>query len=292
MKKTFCKLPPLQWLSFLSALIAALLQIPAWLLDFEAGSNYFVPGALLPKLALLFALLSFILGLVASCTAKKQDLTADYPTNLRKLHLFPAIGLSCALIGLAIKLLERALEIWGHHTDGTRFLMEFLNIGTIAGVFAPLLLIFAVSYCLNWAFSKKCSQTGILLQGFCAMIGCALMVVHIYFDFSVEMNAPVKMILQGGGLSAMILFTTELRLPLRKPLPRLLLILSNLLISAASLGVIAIPVAFLTGKLAPSRIDHLLYALFLLFMVPVALEHILTIFPRDPDPDTERTDTL
>jgi hypothetical protein len=96
----------------------------------------------------------------------------------------------------------------------------------------------------------------------------------------------------------MIFFTTELRLPLNKPLSKLLVAISNLLLAMTSLTAIAVPVAFWAGTIGSHRMDHFFYALFLLCLIPAALEHIITIFhdnnqPTDHscDPDTERTET-
>ena len=189
MKKLFCKLPPLQWASFLTALIAAILQTLAMLLQLDSSSNYFTRGARLPRLAVLFALLSFALGLAAALTAKKKNLAATANLNLRKLHIFPAIGFLFALVGLALNLLIQANEHWEHRNDGTAFLKDFLIGENKPALLCLPLLLFAAFYCVHWAFSKKENQTEITLLGFAAVIACALLGVHIYFDFSVEINS-------------------------------------------------------------------------------------------------------
>ena len=292
MKKLFCKLPPLQWGAFLSALIAAVLQTAASVLDFDEGSNYFIPGTSLSTFAFVFALLSFGLGLLVVLTGKNNKPILAYPSKFRKLHLFPAIGFPMAFCGLLANLIPKCLKLWDRHTDGIAFLSELLAGKAILSFLCPPFLLCAIFYCVNWAFSKKSDSTSVAIAGLGTIIGSALLCAHVYFDMSIEMNAPVKMIVQCGLLSAMILFTTELRLPLGKPLPKLTLALSNLVISTASLGATSIPAAFLTGNLYNDRVDHLLYSIFLLLTIPVAIEHLLNAYAVPCDPDTERTDTL
>ena len=303
MKKLFCKLPPLQWAAFLSALISAALQTAAMLLEFETESNYFAVGATLPKIAILFALLSCVLGILSAIfTAKEKKLLATYPTGLRRLHIAPAVGFLFALIGLGWDLFQKASDLWEQRNDGATFLRDFLAGKTKLALFALLLLFCALFYCLSWALSKKENQTETVLLGFATVIACALLSAYLYFDFSIEMNTPVKSLLQGGCLCSMILFTTELRLPLEKAFPKLLLAVSNLVISITSLTAVSVPVAFFTGKLQSTRVDHLFYSLFLLCMIPAALEHIITSshsdnqantadIPDSNDPDTERTES-
>lgn len=294
MKKLLCKLPPLQWGSLLAALIASTTQTLAMLLEFEAESNYFTRGATLPHLAILFSLLSLGLGIAAAfLAAKKKKLSVDFSTSLRKLHLFPAVGFFCALVGLGWELFTKAGVLWMHRNDGASFFKEFLAGETKIALLCLPLLFCALGYCWNWAFPTSKNQTETVILGFAAAIACAILGIHLYFDFSVEMNSPVKSLLQAAFLCSMIFFTTELRLLLKKPLPKLLWIISSLVIAVASLCAVAIPVAFLTGKLPQRRLDFFFYGLFALCMIPAALEHIFSLSAHDSnDPDqTERTET-
>ena len=295
MKKLFCKLPPLQWASLLAALIAAALQTMAVLWELEPKGNYFVRGAVLPTLAVILALLSFGLGSAALLlTAKKRKLSVCTPASHRKFHLFPTVGFALALIGLGYDLISKATELWERSNDGSAFLEELLaGKAKLAFLCLPLLLC-AVFYCLNWALSKAANPGETVILGFATLAACAILGIHVYFDFSLEINSPLKSFLQATFLCAMMLFTTELRLPLKKPLPKLLWILSCLVITFSSLCAIAAPVAVLTNKRLGERLDLLFYGLFALCMIPVALEHLLSLSAHDlNDPDqTERTDTL
>ena len=289
MKKYFCKLPPLQWGAFLAALIAAILQTVALLSNVDIGTNYFKPGSFLHIIAALFAILSFGFSIAPLLKCKGKPSPVAYPSKLRKLHLFPALGFLAALAGLLWEVAQKSITLWEKHDDGLEFLSELLAGEAKLAFFCLPLLLCAVFYCLRWAFSKEEGTVGITLLGFATIAACVLLAVHIYFDFSIEMNAPVKTMVQGGVLSTMIFFTTELRSPLKMPCSKLLLVTSGLMLAMASISAISIPAAFFAQTLPGNRFDHFCYAILIASMIPVAIEHIPALHATVSDSNTERT---
>ena len=297
MKKTFRSVPLLQWISLLSAGVAAILQTLAILFSYEDTSNYFVPGAHLPIAAIIFALISLLTGLATAFLHRPRD-KKEIASHFHSLHYVTAFGFLCALSGIMLELIQKALKTWERHTDSQRFFEDYLNgLRIKLTLLCVPFLILAICYCILLArkgYKKDPQQTAWL--GLAAVIACALLSANLYFDMSIEMNAPVKIFSQGGCLCAMVFFTAELRRLLEKKFATLLLALSNLLISMISLSSLAFPVAYLTGAI--DRFEHFAYALFLLCMLPTALGQILdlsidTSQKSDPaESDTERTETI
>ncbi len=294
MKKIFRALPLLQWVAILLADTAAVLQISAMLLDYEKESNYFANNALLPILAAGFALSALAVG-ISSAFVNKPKAFPHSQSRFRMLHWSPAVGFLCAMAGISHELIQNGVTLWKKHTDGQLFLEEYLQGQTNIALFCLLLLILAFVFCVLWTRKPDQADPNKTAGfGFAAVIACALLSVLLYFDMSTEMNAPVKSLLQAGFLSSMIFFTTELRLLLGKPLPRLLAILSSLILTVGSLTALPISIAYLTQRI--DRFSHFAYALFMLCMIPVALGHIIELFSKntsqrkDPeDPHSERT---
>ena len=294
MKKLFCKLPPLQWGALLAALIAAVLQSLAFLLEYESNANYFTRDAILPSAAAICAIISIVLGTVAALLRPKSKsrLPEDYKIN-RKLHIFPVIGFFLSMVGLSFDLFTKIVALWMYRDDGEAFLMEFFaGENKFALLCLPFLYFATLGYCWNRAFPKNKKENETVVLGFATMIACGLLGIYLYFDFSLEMNAPVKTLLLTVFLCSMIFFTTELRLLLKKPLPKLLWIVSNLVITVSACAA-AIPVAYFFGKLPEHRVNWLLYGIFAICMIPVALGHLLTLsaLPNNDPDQAERTET-
>jgi hypothetical protein len=84
--------------------------------------------------------------------------------------------------------------------------------------------------------------------GFIPPIACALLVAILYFDNSLEINAPLKVATQCALLPLMLYFTAELRYMLGRELPRLYVALALGSLAASSLCILTVPVASITGR--------------------------------------------
>ncbi len=218
-------------LSFICALLAALLQTMAVFADYHIGSNYFASGAVCPTLAVTFALLGTALGIAAAClTAPNTVLGSAFQSGR---HSLPAA------IGFLTASIFSFLFTTSSGASG----------GMISTVAALFLLIGAV-YCLlsGSRFASKRADLTVLL-GFFAVLGPILLIACYYFDASIEMNAPLKLSVQMGLLCIPLYYTGELRYLLGRQQPRIFSALCSLLLSIGALGSIPVLVTFFFGKI-------------------------------------------
>ena len=128
------------------------------------------------------------------------------------------------------------------------------------------------------------------ILGFFPPIACAFIVGVLYFDASLEMNAPLKVVAQCALLPLMLYFTAELRYLLNREIPRLYLALALGSIVASSLCVLAIPVASIAGFLNNSNcFAAALVVVGANVTILLKLKRYLTSIPS-PENDTKETD--
>ena len=201
---------------------AALVQELAVLLSYDVESNYFVSYSFLPIFAnILTATLFAAAILFAIIIEKPQPTSSPFGTQMW-IALPGAIGFGICGISL---------------------LIDFLSNG--------MMLSFATAIvCLLSAIYVLLSETNLknTLLGFVPPIACALMVAILYFDQSLEINAPLKVATQCALLPLMLYFTSELRYRLGRELPRLYIALALGSIAASSLCILTVPVASITGR--------------------------------------------
>ena len=133
-------------------------------------------------------------------------------------------------------------------------LLPFDGIGNPALRIAAALVCLAASvYCVFCAFPafRKHHADGIALLGFCAPIACALLNVHYYFDLQMEMNAPIKTLVQAPLLLAMLYYISEIRFLIDRQKPRFLIATA---LCTASMSALCAP-AFLIAYLVKSMND-------------------------------------
>lgn len=236
-----------------SALLVEILALLAILLQFDGTSNYFAHGAILPTLAIGFALLGVVLGTVAAILTKSGSLPASVFSD--KPCLNPAsVGFLAAAICMIVSVSAGTESIWS-----VLFIVSAL-LGAIYTV------------CVSLPSVRR-SATAVAFVGFFAVIACILLCAYYYFDLSIEMNAPLKIAVQLGVLAAMVYLLAEIRFLLGNGQKRVLLALSFALVSVSALSSLAVPIAFLLGK--TDRIDYLAGALLAL---SVALAAELRIY--------------
>ncbi len=238
------------WILFaVTVAVTLTLSIVAVLTEYEAGTNYFIPGNVIAPLAIAFGFLSVVCGIVAACLTKKEHLSKDlFPTNFH----FPltAIGFFCVAV---LMLVSSALfaellpaSIARRMPIGSESLLGLISVPTLA---------IAGIYCILTGIAAfRAKQSLIVILGFFTVISAILLNAYYYFDFTVEMNAPVKVVLQMGLLMLMLCYTGELRYLLGIGKPKMYLILSVLGIVGSTYASAPILIAYWTGKL--QRLDY------------------------------------
>ncbi len=258
-------------LSALCIIAAAALQTVAMFLSYETETHYFAPDAPLPVVAVVCALLAAVLGIVIAFLVPKAELSPS-PFSDRILPSMPA-AFGCVICGSA-------------------FLGASGGLGKLGAI---ALLIAAIGFVLCGSPLRHSIPNIIALLGFAPVIGCALINAYYYFDVSIEMNAPVKVMLQTALLFSMLYFTAELRFLIGRARPTLYLILAFCSASACSLCAVSVPVAYAAGLL--TRLDYVLSAFFALgtaITILCRVFHLLSpiwIQPC-PAPDALLTDTV
>lgn len=202
--------------------VAALLQELAFLLSYDVGANYFVANAPLFTVANVFIAVLFAIAILCALIDEKKHSVASPFGKQIWVAIPAAIGFSIGGVFLAIDFFQ----------NGSR-------LSLVAAVF---LLLSTVHVLLSETDRKN------KFLGFFPPIACALLVCILYFDTSLEMNAPLKVAVQCALLPLMLYFTTELRYLLGRELPRLYCALSLGSLAASALCILTVPVASIMGR--------------------------------------------
>ena len=249
-----------------SATAIASLFMVIGILSIEKGTNYFESGVVLPILATIWAMIAFIAAVIFAIIIPKEEIEAKSPFGSDLLTALPAaLGFGVGAIFMVI---------------------EFAKSQKILFLIATLFLLLSAAHVLLCETERKST-----LLGFAPPIACALLVAVLYFDTSLEMNAPLKVASQCALLPLMLYFTAELRYLLGREIPRLYLALALISIVLSSLCVLAIPVACLTGAL--ENTNCLATALVLFgtnLTILLKLKRYLKPTPAPDENDTKETD--
>ena len=211
------------------AALAAVLMLAASLAQYDGpDANYFSRGAVLPVLAAIFAAISAVAGTVIALLFPKNAFPTDsIPAPFASVA--SAAGCLLCAIFLAASTAHTGLK-WYH-------------------VVTLLLLLVSVAYFVLRAcdrFTEALRDITVLL-GIAPVFGLIFLCAIHYFDKTVEMNAPVKVLTLLGLLTAMVTVTNGIRYLLGTALPRLHLALSSWTVAAGALSLFAIPALFLRG---------------------------------------------
>ena len=207
-----------------ASIFAAIFMVLGVLLAYEKGTNYFEPNAILPILAVIWAILGFAVAVIFAIIAPKEVITSSSPFGSSLLLTLPAaLGFGIGAILL---------------------IAEYAKSQSVLFLAASLFLLFSAAHVL---FSETNSKSSFL--GFIPPVACALLIAVLYFDASLEMNAPLKVAVQTALLPLMLYYTAELRYLLNREIPRLYLALALISVALASLCVLSVPVACLMGVL-------------------------------------------
>ena len=202
---------------------SALLQELAVLISYDADAHYFATNAPLPVLAnLLTALLFAATILSALLTPKPSDAPSPFGKQIW-IAAPAALGFACAAIFL---------------------LLDFLGKSSALHLVAAILCALSAAHALLSETAHK-----ITALGYFPPLACASLVCILYFDTSLEMNAPMKVAVQCALLPLMLYFTAELRYLLERDLPRLFVALAFCSLATSTLCLLTVPVASMAGRL-------------------------------------------
>ncbi|MBQ9806396.1 MAG: hypothetical protein IJW49_07835 [Clostridia bacterium] len=255
---------PLFAACLLLAVIAAILSAVAVITDYDTHENYFSKNAPLYLAACITAVVSLAVGIAAVCVTPRNELR-DSPFCERNISSPAALGFLITLFAISI---QENLE------QSSLFLIPFITAA----------LILATAYSVLSSLPKLVKERPNLVAGIglTTVLACLFLNIYLYFDLTIEMNAPLKLFIQIGLLSAMIYYTTELRYLLKIPMPRVFLLVSVAAVSLGSLCIFALPVAFLTDKLP--RFDYLACALLVLtILISIVVRAVTLIAPKKVD---------
>ena len=204
---------------------AALLSSYAVAFLYDENANYFTPNSKIFPIAVICALLAFVAAILLAIIIPKEETVSKSPFGSQLIFALPAaLGFGAGAILLVI---------------------EFAKSQKSLLLIATLFLLLSAAHVLL----SETDRVNTLL-GFVPPIACALLVAALYFDTSLEMNAPLKVVTQCALLPLMLCFTAELRYLLNREIPRLYLALVLCSIAASSLCVLAVPLAsFLVGAM-------------------------------------------
>lgn len=258
----------------LLAVVAAMLAGIAISTDYDTKANYFVSHAPLYTAACVVAVVSLITGIVAAICTPTKDLNS-MPFSKRNTIPTAAGGFLLVMIAILIQ----------KHSQTIPQILIFLALGATVP---------AAIYVLLSSFPSQTQKHPTMVAGFglFSILACLLLNVYLYFDLSVEMNAPLKIFLHLGLLSSMLFYTCELRYLLKTPMPRLFLAVSVATVSLGSLCALSLPVAFLANRFA--RFDYLACALLVIAVMITAILRTLTLLnpESDSEGDTEPTEEI
>lgn len=218
----------------LSALVL-LFSTLSMLLCYDRSANYFTVGAVLPFFTVALAIVAATVGIIAAILFPRDQLNTT-PFSNRIQESLPA-AIAMLLCGVCLLL-----------PQSTSFALRLIT---------TLLLLTSAAYVMlrSRRSNRFNPSTSFVLLGFTPAIACVLLTAYYYFDTSMEMNAPVKVMVQTAVLCAMLYFTCELRYLLGRQKPRLYLALSLCTLAASSLTAIAVPLSYAFGIF--NRADYL-----------------------------------
>ncbi len=257
------------------ALISIALHTVNLLCFFEASIGYYLRGAFLPILEWIVLGIAVVSLLALSIVFfRKQPLAYK-----KRAPVWVRIGAALGAIGFGALVLS----------DGKSYLAaleELAENGSATGLIPILLGLGATVYFVLIALNGK--NEGLrILTGFCVILRLLSTLSNSYFDFTVPMNAPVKLTLQLGILSAILFLINELRATVASPRPSLYMFFAG--IATVCLGVSSLPslVASYHGIFISEGEIYCYYALLGLFLYVTLRFLSLSLSPMREEADTE-----
>ncbi len=196
-----------------AVLIVAVLAVGsiAFATSFQEQGRYFVSS---PVLFALYALLAvaIIFALSALLIFKGKTISVYNEVGSKVFSVITAVASAIPFIYYIYSdLTARAAAATAPSGSAESFYNGLDGITLVVTVTSILAVIFSLSCALNL------NRTLTLISGYGQVIFCAAIITKLYLDFSVELNSPIKLLLQFSAAAVMIGTVSDLRVFVDKP---------------------------------------------------------------------------
>ncbi len=254
-------------------LVGVGLRSVCMLFFFEPEPGYFAEGPL-PTLSNLFYFLAVAIA-IACCILIPKD---ALPTELHT----PARAPAAILLGLSLVAFTVIAFIACFPSRRSNLMIAPALLGLLASTY------YFVSGNRNGRYPDW-----LAFLGYLPVLWSVAAVGEVYFDNYTTMNSPIKVSLQMAFLGFMFIALAELRFRVGRPMPRYSVALLAMGSFACLIG--SIPLLIATGAGLLGNVQHLLYAVVLLFagLYGLYLLFRYTCFPSDmptEEPEEESTE--
>ena len=199
-------------ISIALSLCCAVCFFLCFLLFFDGDIGYFEKSPFVTVSNLLL-LISAAFSVICPFFISKDVKTADDDRKNRKLTV--------SAVAAVLYMIYVLFEIYVIIMNG------FSVIRLLLTVFA----FFSFLYHYVIFTGTKIGETSFVLLGISQIAWCTLTIAYSYFDYTVELNSPAKLLLQFACVIIMLFTTGEMRLVLGKPRPRMYLAFSSCALS-------------------------------------------------------------
>ena len=195
--------------------LSVALRITAVLLDFDVRTGYFDSKGLVNAASIIVTAGSFLLFTYAFVGAKQEKLIATFTTPSTYI---PSGAIVAALLFFAVKSYERIrdFDLLPEYARGFQNITKYVSQNLpqfVTAVLVPLSLLAAVYFILNATVDKRASEARAGF-GICTVILFALYASFLYFDTTLAINAPNKIVDQMAFIFAALFFLYEIRISL------------------------------------------------------------------------------
>ncbi len=216
---------PLLLATLVFALLAILLQTLAFVFAYDqTASNYFRFGAVLPILAILSAIIAMVLGSALALLTERKKKKSFLPLTNRFASAAQALGFLLSGFFLLV-------------SGGGKFTILCACMLQLSAIYPMFVRTFG-----------KIHSDAVAMFGFLPLLSTAALAGLYYFDNTLEMNAPLKLLVMIGVLLVMIYHLGEIRCLLDRPMPNAFLIYSFCAFGISSVAGLPVLLAALFGR--------------------------------------------
>ncbi len=197
---------PILWMIIL---VTSALRCAALLLNFNPESNYFDEKGIITAAGIILAICSVILFTYAFTAPKSMNLIASFSTP----ETYIPTGAVCTALSVFvmhgfIKIRDMELHLSDIFSSG--------DLGKIVLVISIILGILSIVHFVLTALLTERESISRAVFGLANVLFLALYTCYLYFDTSLQMNAPNKIVDQMAFLFAALFFLYEVRISLKR----------------------------------------------------------------------------